>query len=499
MSVNKIHLNFKHFIVFLLLTSLLCTAVASCGSASDTSSKLTSTDTTTADTVEETTDRLYADVPTQDFGGYTFNALYWFNSGWPWRNSKDIYAEEASGDTIADAVYTRNLAISEKYNVKFELTEKSYDQLGSVLTKCVKAGDDVYTIVCQVQGSALTMITSGDLYDISQIPYVNLENPWWDQNSVSGYSIAHRVYLVASDITINDKDGTAAIAFNKQAATDNQLPDLYAMVRDGSWTIDNMYDTYKNVARDVNGDSKMNEEDFYGFIGGRDVPATFFQGGGAMIISKDADDIPFISFKSDQNFSLAQRLFELVKQTDIFYDHHIMGTDDAAYQKLFEENHGLYFWMRLDAVSDMRSSETEFGILPIPKYTEDQDSYHCVVSVHTSSLMSVPVVTQNFERTGILLEALAAESKYTLMHAYYDVALKTKYSRDDESSEMLDIIFANRVFDLGELINPGGVRDLILYMSDKKSYDIASAYAKIEKTAAKQLDKTVTKIEDLAE
>jgi len=135
--------------------------------------------------------------------------------------------------------------------------------------------------------------------------------------------------------------------------------------------------------------------------------------------------------------------------------------------------------------------------LPIPKYTEDQDSYHCVVSVHTCSLMGVPVVTSNPERTGILLEALAAESKYTLMYAYYDVALKSKYSRDDESSEMLDIIFANRVFDLGELLNPGGLRDLILFMSDKKSYDIASAYAKLEKTAIKQLDKTVSQVEKL--
>ena len=452
----------KKIIPLLLIASLICGLAASCvnnpkSPVSDTALSSSSTD--------EVTDRMYADVPTENFDGYDFNALYWMADGWDWRRSKDIYAKEGNGDTIGEAVYKRNLAISEKYGVNFKLTEKSYDQLNAVLGKCVKSNDDTYTIVCQQQNNSLALITSGYLYDISKLPYVNLKNPWWDQNSVSNYSIAHRVYLVASDITINDKDGTAAIAFNKQAAADNHLPDLYSIVRDGTWTIDKMYDTYKNVASDLNGDSKMNESDFYGFLGGYDVPSTFFQGGGATIISKNADDIPYISFSSEHNFSLAQRLFELVKQTDLFYDHHIMGTSDAEYQKLFEQNHGLYFWMRMDAVSDMRASETEFGILPIPKYTEDQDNYHCVVSVHTCSLMGVPEVTGNPERTGILLEALAAESKYTLMYAYYDVALKSKYSRDDESSEMLDIIFANRVFDLGELINPGGLRDLILYMS----------------------------------
>ena len=132
-----------------------------------------------------------------------------------------------------------------------------------------------------------------------------------------------------------------------------------------------MESTYKNVARDENGDGTMNEEDFYGFLGGRDVALTFFQGGGARLISKDENDIPYISFSSDRNFALAQRIYDLITKTDIFYDHHAMGTDDAQYQKLFENGHGLYFWMRMDAVSSMRASETDFGIIPIPKYTEN--------------------------------------------------------------------------------------------------------------------------------
>lgn len=261
--------------------------------------------------------------------------------------------------------------------------------------------------------------------------------------------------------------------------------------------MDAMENSYKDAAKDLNGDSKMNEQDFYGFLGGRDVAMTFYQGGDALLVDKDADDVPYIAFQSEHNFSLAQRIYELVTKTDLFYDHHAMGTDDAQYQKLFESNHGLYFWMRLDSVSDMRASETEFGILPIPKFTEDQKSYHCIVSPHTCSLLSVPSSVKDPERTGILLEALVAESKYTLMHAYYDVALKSKYSRDDESAEMLDIIFANRVFDLGELINPANIRDLILSASEKKVFDIASAYKKIEKQAEKELNNIVTKAEKL--
>lgn len=492
MKMTRKHL--KRAAAFIAAAILSLSAV-SC--AADTDNTGGNTPNTTGSQVSQGDTRPTADVPVVDYDGYVFNALYWYNSGWDWRRSKDIYAEEGNGDTIGEAVYKRNMAMTEKYNISFQLTEESYDTLNNKLHNVVAAGDDVYTIVSQVQGNILGAITGGDLYDITTLPYINLEKPWWDQNSVRDYSIGNRLYLVASDILISDKDGTAAIAFNKLEARNNDLPDLYEVARNGGWTMDMMESTYKNVARDLNGDMKMNEDDFYGFLGGRDVALTFFQGGGARLISKDENDIPYLSFQSDRNFALAQRLYDMITKTDIFYDHHAMGTNDAEYQKLFENGHGLYFWMRMDAVSSMRASETDFGILPIPKYTEDQDGYSDTVSVHTSSLLSVPATVSNPDRTGILLEALAAESKYTLQEAYYDVALKTKFTRDDESSEMLDLIFANRVFELGDLINPAGIRDLVLTAAANKSSSIASLYAKMEKPANKELSNFVNKVLDL--
>ena len=74
---------------------------------------------------------------------------------------------------------------------------------------------------------------------------MTLASSWWDANSVRDHSIGGRLYLVATDILINDKDGTAAIAFNKQEAQNNGLPDLYEMARSGAWTIDAMEATHK--------------------------------------------------------------------------------------------------------------------------------------------------------------------------------------------------------------------------------------------------------------
>ena len=61
--------------------------------------------------------------------------------------------------------------------------------------------------------------------------------------------------------------------------------------------------------------------------------------------------------------------------------------------------------------------------------------------------MSVPKTNSDLERTGIILEALARESSDTVIPAYYDVTLKNKLLRDDDSVKMLDIIFGNRKLD----------------------------------------------------
>ena len=90
--------------------------------------------------------------------------------------------------------------------------------------------------------------------------------------------------------------------------------------------------------------------------------------------------------------------------------------------------------------------------------------------------------------SGAVLEALAYESVDTLTVAYYDNALKTRYVRDEESGAMLDIIFATRVYDLGFMMDVGGLSSLVGNLYNKKSTDFASAYAKAEPKAIEQLE-----------
>lgn len=339
--------------------------------------------------------------------------------------------------------------------------------------------------------------------DFNTIPNIDLTNPWWDAGCVNSMTVAGKLYLAASAINISDENATAGILFNKQIAVNHDIGDLYQLVRDGKWTMDQMKTLYADVSTDVNGDGKMGAEDLWGFLGGTDVVSCFYIGGGGTIVSRDKDGGLYDSFGTEKNFAIVEKVQALMTDTDNFYNHHLGTqdlaiTDDNEYRDLFSGGHGLFFWTRMDEVTTLRGMETDFGILPTPKYDESQENYISFVSQHITGLMSVPATASDLSRTGVILEALAAESYYTLTPAYYEVALKSKASRDDESAEMLDIIFANRVYDPGEYFDFGGIITALNSVCQNSSKGIASEYEKKAKSVTKALDKWVTQIEDLS-
>jgi len=133
--------------------------------------------------------------------------------------------------------------------------------------------------------------------------------------------------------------------------------------------------------------------------------------------------------------------------------------------------------------------EIDFGVLPVPKFDEAQDRYYCTVSPYTANFIAFPATMTEAERNGMIVEALSCESMYTLTPAYYDKTLNGKAVRDEESSEMLDIIFSSTVMDLGHSFGWGG-----LYSALQYPQSFASNLAANETKALKEIDEAMAKL-----
>ena len=449
--------TFTKLLALLLALFMLGTCLIAC--ADDTEDDGKQDDPTTPGTENEEGDgteqeeRITPDIPeTYDFGDEDVSFVYWYVDSWTntVRYCRDIYSESVTGEPIPDKVYYRNADIEEAYNVNITLEMQQYSAIGTTITNQNASGDSTYLVAVPRLAEAGGLVVNGAFHNLYEVNHIDLTKPWWDQNSVNQLSSNDTLYLVSTSLMVNDKDATAAIAFNKQAVLDNSLDDPYQYVRDGEWTYDIVAEMAEVATKELDGDDVMDKNDFWGFLGKNDVFTSFFHGSGGLFVVKDEDGLFTFNFGSEEDHILAtEDLLDYIMTADFFFNHHTAGIDDDEYTELFTSGGGLFFWMRLDEVTNMRGSETNFGILPIPKYLEIQDNYHSTVSQHTTGLLSVPLSTAgtDLEMVGMVLEAMSAHSHYDLQNEYIEISLKGRYARDNESEEMLDIILGNRVFD----------------------------------------------------
>ena len=109
--------------------------------------------------------------------------------------------------------------------------------------------------------------------------------------------------------------------------------------------------------------------------------------------------------------------------------------------------------------------------------------------------LSIPITNDEPEKAGLICEAMAYYSVDTLTAAYYDNALNTRYIRDAESGDMLDIIFASRAYDIGYIYDVGGLGMMIENMFGQKNTNFSSRYAGLKQSANAALAELQEEIE----
>ncbi|MCL1858880.1 MAG: hypothetical protein FWF92_06565 [Oscillospiraceae bacterium] len=457
-------------------------------------------------TTEE--ERLFADLPEADYDGHEYNIL---TIGIPgseqWENI-DLSAEAGSGDVVSDAVYRRNTAIEEKYNIIIKEDHRMYDNFFSTMQKEIKAGTGAYDLFSPRVIDSSKYMQEGYFINLLTAPNIDLTKPWYNQQGIEEMTIDDKLFIVMSDILLSDNDATAITIFNKKLLQDYGLDDPYTLVKENKWTVDKLYQMAKATSKDLNGDGKMTPaDDQWGYLIWTDAMISYLHSGGQRLISKDSSGLPVVTFNTAKTYQVMDKAFILL------YDENITGNvqkpefenagseswseRESVFESIFTSDRAAFSWVRLYMIPRLRMMETDFGILPVPKYDESIKGYPSTVNVHHACTLGIPVTTDNLDRTTIIMEALAAESRYTVQPAYYEVSLKTKHSRDDDSAAILDLILSNRVIDVGDVYNFGGLGGDFYGLALTNDSNLASFYEKHESAVLEAINKTIENYQKL--
>ncbi|MCQ2432408.1 MAG: hypothetical protein MJ175_07380 [Clostridia bacterium] len=422
----------------------------------------------------------FQEIPVSDLGGGEFVIAAQSGVG---SSEDEIYIEEATGDVIEDAVYMRNLAVNERFNCKITLSAQG--DVNSAVKKAVTAGDDSIRLAFPNLAGGGSLAQAGVLRNFLDFKEINLSAPWWDQGTAN-LTIGGKVYFMMGDINILDNDVTYILLFNKKLIADADIEEPYQLVRDGKWTIEMFGSMCRNITADIDGDGTFTEKDRYGYVTTGAGPNTFFYGSAMKYVELDAEGTPYLTTDTEKATDVLRQVVGIVKENNPCYQ----PTDYNVGKTIFMEDRALFYGEVLSYIINLRAMETSFGVLPIPKYDEAQKEYYTYCENNASTVV-IPNVGANPEINAAVLEAMAIQSNINVTPAYYEVALERKYTRDEESTEMLDIALANRVYDIGRIYTNLGTADIFSSLVNKGSLDFVSTYTKKEKGALKALSKIV--------
>ena len=87
-----------------------------------------------------------------------------------------------------------------------------------------------------------------------------------------------------------------------------------------------------------------------------------------------------------------------------------------------------------------------------------------------------------------MIDAYSAYAKTYITHAYYEINLRQKDAYDKESEEMLDIIFGNINYDMGECYRFGEIPSLFTSLASARSTDITSKLQGVQGTLESKVE-----------
>lgn len=459
----------KKALALLLCTLALLTFFTACGDKP--------TEVTTALVAEDTTpsDPNLPDIP-ENIGDISGDFHILVAGNWAWND----YESDGEDGTVTDtAIYRRNKFMEEEYGVnitnedivKYSSAMGSGDGFQRIYTDYM-AGDDNFGAAMIGTYDVATLAYNGYIHDLNDMNYIDLSKSYWDQKANEDLAMMGKMYYTTGDISVADNRATYVLFFSKSMIEEYGMENPYDLVRDNKWTLDKFGSMVKSVGEDVNQDGVYASGDVFGLMTPTDTHLAILSAADERICTVDDEGKLALTFYSERVVNLYDKYLEIVGdhahslnyQFDYVTGANRMAVSAEDRISMFNTNKALFYSHTMFYMDNLRDLEGDFGILPYPKFDAEQENYRNLVSAWHGQFVCVPESVQDLDRSGIILELLAYKGKELLTPAYYEKTLVGQYTRDEESAEMLDLIFANLVYDLGIYYNIGTYKSQLTAM-----------------------------------
>ena len=497
-------MNFKRPLSAILAGLLLAASLSACATNDDTPDETKPTVQTTAP-VEEGETELRDNLPDDlDYGGDEIIFISRDREGW---YDREIWVKDVNGEPINDAVYERNKAVEQRLNIKItDIPDK--DEPCNEVEIAVNAGTHEYDVMSAACFVTLGQTPRGIYANLRDTAYIDFDQPWWSEGLNEATLYKGTQYVLTGSMLLSIYRFAYATVFNQKLFDDAGQKYLYEYVDNGTWTLDKQISLVPIFHRDNGNATQDQEGDIYGYISTQHISVDpYWASCEVDILSRDENDDFTIVFDSGKLHEVAEKVLQLYYGTDSASyilstygsDEHMDGCCD-----MFAEGKGAMATIRVMGLEreTFRSMTDKFGIVPMPKFDEEQKDYHTMLH-DRFSVVAIPTTAQGdrLDELSAVLEALSSTGYQIVKPVYYEETLRTKIVHDPQSSVMMELIINSLTTDSGIFYTDAlqgfqnAFRDIIL----SKQNTVTSTYKKSLKILKNRLTNMMRKLDALAQ
>ena len=380
--------------------------------------------------------------------------------GEPWYDTK-----KEKADIVEETTWSIDRQLQEDLNVSLKMIYEPDDDFYKVdkmvqkVQRDVMGGTDEYRMVSTYVRKQGMMIIQNSLMNFLSVDgsYLQYDKPWWPDDLIDHSIFRNSLYYVGGDISNSYLYNIWAMFYNKDLMNAYEIEDpaLYK-VPSGEWTLDYWLSLCKDVRVALDGSEKNLETDTFGYICARyDLDAFYF--GSDLNVFQVTDEGKIVldrSFYSEKAGTVVSKITKLLKSEDAWSEIGSAHDGNRKDRPVYEAGRALFHTDVLQEAKNLVDLDTKFsrGVLPIPKYDENQQNYTSTCRPGTNRVWSIlsHVSQKDALMCTAVLEYLGSESYDKLTPIVFERLMKLRYSEDPVSSSMFDYIRKNVIFDLGQ-------------------------------------------------
>ena len=385
------------------------------------------------------------------------------------RNSERFYYEFGQEDVsgaLETQIYERNMRVQTNLGVRLKVelgpngdpgaTPANGVSFNTTVQNSVLAGQHDIDAVAYYALHGVSAYTRSLLTDFKNdgFTYLNLDRPYWHQSYLDVVDMPAGLFYLVGDANLSVYDRLTVIHYNETMGAGLGVPDVYAMVLDGSWTYENFLQIIQNYGKyeDKDKDGKKSDGDVYAYtsITGGEATDPYPTAWGIEML-KAQDGVYSWNFEGNETLRTAtQRVYTLFHQPNTRMDL-VYGWNFIQGNVLFAQD---IIYRSADDMAKMLNMKDDRGILPVPKYDSTQTEYYS--SAQTAyNIMCAPRTTDRaqMEFTSAVLEDMTYQSYKALRPYYFQYICKARYVENSISVKMFDLVLDSLKFDLATVFD----------------------------------------------